>query len=95
MLKVLFARFPPPAADGGTPVEIDGLLPADHQNAGYYSFPGSLTTPPCTENIAWYVLKTPVQISADEIARFARYYPMNARPAQPLNDRDILGSVDR
>jgi carbonic anhydrase len=35
------------------------------------------------------------QISADQIARFAKYYPMNARPAQPLNDRDILGSVDR
>ncbi len=38
------------------------------------------------------MLKTPEQVSAEEIARFARSYPMNARPVQPLNDRDILGS---
>jgi len=69
-----------------------GLLPP---NKDYYTFKGSLTTPPCTEDVAWYVLKTPVGISADQIARFARYYPMNARPTQPLNDRDILGSVSR
>jgi carbonic anhydrase len=66
-----------------------GLLP---QNKDYYTFKGSLTIPPCTEDVAWYVLKTPVQISAEEIGRFAKYYPMNARPVQPLNDRDILGS---
>jgi carbonic anhydrase len=66
-----------------------GLLP---QNKDYYTFKGSLTTPPCSENVAWYVLKTPTQISAEEVARFAKYYQMNARPVQPLNDRDVLGS---
>jgi len=65
------------------------LLPSDK---GYYSFPGSLTTPPCTENVAWFVLKTPVQVSAEEIARFAKLYPMNARPVQPLNERDLVGT---
>jgi len=73
-------------------VSAVGLLP---QNKDYYTFKGSLTAPPCTENVTWYVLKTPVQISAEEIARFARYYPTNARPVQPVNDRDILGSVGR
>ena len=63
-----------------------GLLPP---NKGYYTFAGSLTTPPCSEDVTWYVLKTPVQVSADEIARFAKTYPMNARPIQPGNDRDI------
>jgi len=62
------------------------LLPA---NKGYYTFAGSLTTPPCSEDVTWFVLKTPVQVSADQIARFAKSYPMNARPVQPLNDRDI------
>jgi carbonic anhydrase len=69
-----------------------GLLPS---NKDYYAFKGSLTTPPCTEDVTYYVLKTPVTVSADQIARFARAYPMNARPTQPLNDRDILGSVSR
>lgn len=67
------------------------LLP---KTKGYYTFAGSLTTPPCTENVQWYVLKTPVQLSGEEIARFARIYPANARPAQPVNERDILGSLD-
>ena len=65
------------------------LLPKDK---GYYMYTGSLTAPPCTETVLWYVLKTPIQVSADQIARFARVYPMNARPTQPRNDRDIIGT---
>jgi carbonic anhydrase len=96
LIKTLWSNLPQ-AKDkenvaAGVQVNAVGLLP---QNKDYYTFKGSLTTPPCTEDVAWYVLKTPVQISAEEIARFARFYPMNARPVQPLNDRDILGSVDR
>jgi carbonic anhydrase len=66
-----------------------GLLP---QKKDYYTFAGSLTTPPCSENVTWFVLKSPTQVSADQIARFARAYPMNARPIQPLNSRDIQGT---
>ena len=62
------------------------LLP---DNKGYYLYAGSLTTPPCSEDVTWFVMKAPVQVSADQIARFAKLYPMNARPVQPLNDRDI------
>ena len=67
-------------------INASDMLPKDK---GYYTFSGSLTTPPCSENVTWFVLKTPVTIAADEIARFAKYYPMNARPVQPLNGRDI------
>lgn len=72
-------------------VKIDAvdLLPVDK---GYYTYAGSLTTPPCSEGVTWYVLKSPVQMSADQIARFGRIYPMNARPIQPFHDRDILGT---
>jgi carbonic anhydrase len=38
------------------------------------------------------VLKNPTQVSPDQIARFAKVYPMNARPIQPLNSRDIQGT---
>jgi carbonic anhydrase len=63
------------------------LLP---QSLGYYSFPGSLTTPPCSEGVSWYVLKTPVEIAPAELQWFAKLYPSNARPLQPLHGRTIL-----
>lgn len=62
------------------------LLPENH---AYYTFAGSLTTPPCTEGVTWFVLREPSSVSAAEIARFAAIYPMNARPVQPLNGREV------
>ena len=73
----------------GVSVNASGLLP---QAKEYYSFAGSLSAPPCTENVAWYVLRTPVHLSTEQIARFTKAYPMNARPVQPVNGRDIVGS---
>ena len=96
LIKTLWANLPQTKDKendvSGVQINAYGLLP---QNKDYYTFKGSLTTPPCTEGVSWYVLKTPGQISADQIARFGRIYPMNARPVQPLNDRDILGPVSR
>jgi carbonic anhydrase len=93
VLKSILANLP---ATKGKENAVDtvfinafNLLP---KTKGYYTFAGSLTTPPCTEGVTWYVLKTPVEISADQIARFGRVYPMNARPVQPRNDRDMLGT---
>ncbi|PHV13426.1 carbonate dehydratase [Chitinimonas sp. BJB300] len=65
------------------------LLP---DNLTFYTFKGSLTTPPCSEEVRWLVLKTPVEISSAQIERFRQEYPMNARPLQPLNDREVLES---
>ena len=67
-------------------VDVATLLPADH---GYYTFQGSLTTPPCSEDVRWFVLKTPLKIAGSEITAFGKIYPMNARPSQPLNGRTL------
>jgi carbonic anhydrase len=69
-------------------VEINpvGLLP---RNLGYYMYMGSITAPPCTEGVTWYVLKAPVNISAEEIEEFAKLYPHDVRPLQPLNGRVV------
>lgn len=70
----------------GVAIDIGALLP---ENRGYYTFAGSLTTPPCSEGVTWYVMKTPVQVAAADIARFGHVYRMNARPVQPLNGRVV------
>jgi carbonic anhydrase len=72
-------------------VQIDAaeLLPSDR---GYYTFTGSLTTPPCTENVTWFVLKNPEQISKSQVEGFGKLYARNARPVQPLNQREVLAS---
>jgi carbonic anhydrase len=60
------------------------LLP---EKRAYYTYMGSLTTPPCTEDVLWMVFKQPVQVSTQQIAVFGRLYPNNARPVQPNNGR--------
>jgi carbonic anhydrase len=69
-------------------VEVNpaGLLPHD---VAYYTYIGSLTAPPCTEGVTWFVLKTPVDISEEQINAFATLYPHDVRPIQPLNGRVV------
>jgi len=66
------------------------LLPA---SLGYYTLQGSLTTPPCSEGVAWQILMTPIEMSKAQISAFQKLYKMNARPVQPLNGR-IVQVVD-
>lgn len=70
-------------------IDVTGLLPQDR---AYYTFTGSLTTPPCTENVTWFVLKTPVRISQRQADSFGKIYPRDARPSQPLYGREVLKS---
>ncbi|MEM8810070.1 MAG: carbonic anhydrase family protein [Cyanobacteria bacterium P01_G01_bin.38] len=62
------------------------LLPG---GVSYYSYAGSLTTPPCSEAVWWNILVEPIQVSEEQIAAFERLYPVNARPVQPTNGRII------
>jgi len=73
----------------GVDVDPAGLLP---YNTAYYTYRGSLTAPPCTEGVTWFVLKTPLDISAEQINAFARLYPHDVRPLQPLNGRLVQES---
>jgi carbonic anhydrase len=68
-------------------INLKALLPSDLR---YYTYPGSLTTPPCTENVTWVVLKQRVTVSGAEIQRFEKLYRHNARPTKPLFDRIVL-----
>lgn len=70
----------------GVSVNPADLLPA---KLGYYHFMGSLTTPPCSEGVSWYVLTTPVELSRTQLAEFRTLYQHNARPVQALNGREV------
>ena len=83
-----------PKTDTTEPLIVDGaffspqtLLPAD---LSYYTYTGSLTTPPCSENVDWYVLKSYVELGKDQLEAFKKLLGNNARTAQPLNTRKIL-----
>lgn len=67
-------------------IDLNQLLPADRR---YYTYMGSLTTPPCSEGVLWLVMQQPVTISKEQIAIFSRLYPMNARPVQQASGRLI------
>jgi carbonic anhydrase len=73
----------------GVEVNPANLMPHD---TGYYTYMGSQTAPPCTEAVTWFVLKSPVDISPEEINAFAKLYPHDVRPPQPLNGRIVKES---
>jgi len=79
-----------PQEVAGVSIDIGKLLPTAQ---GYYNFAGSLTTPPCSEEVNWFVLKTPVEMSDAQLKRFAQAYKHNARPVQPLNGRTVQESM--
>jgi len=91
LVETLWKNLPPQKEKENAPeavqVNAADLLPS--KTGAYYTFTGSLTTPPCSEGVTWFVLKSPTSISKNEVAQFAKLYPMNARPAQPLNGREI------
>ncbi len=68
-------------------VDASKLLPNDKKR--YFSFSGSLTTPPCTEGVRWFVMKNPITLSESQFKRFADIYSYNARPVQPIYKRVI------
>lgn len=74
------------AQDTGESVSLAALLPSE---ALFYRYDGSLTTPPCSPNILWSVMQTPIEMSAEQIAAFTRIISGNNRPLQDLNARGL------
>lgn len=71
-------------------VDLAALLPTAPEA---YQYQGSLTTPPCSEPVTWIVLSEPGVASIDQLNTLAHAHGHNARPTQPLNDRQVGGAV--
>lgn len=71
-----------------SPIDANMLLPQDH---AYYRFNGSLTTPPCSEGVNWFVIKSFDTASKEQIEKFVHVmHHDNNRPVQPINARVII-----
>lgn len=70
-------------------IDMNDMLPIRRD---YFTFMGSLTTPPCSEGVLWMVMKEPIQAAPAQLAFFSRLYPMNARPVQSASGRVIKES---
>ena len=90
-IKTLWANLPKEEgveyAPDGVNFNPGNLLPREFD---FYSYEGSLTTPPCTEGVRFFILKTTVNIAKEQVQAFP--FKMNARPVQPLNGRELLSN---
>jgi carbonic anhydrase len=89
VLAALWQNLPQTAgttAKSTETVNPGGLIPADR---GYWTYMGSLTVPPCTEGVRWFVFEQELSLSRDQLRRFAAMYKVNSRPLQDLHGRRI------
>jgi carbonic anhydrase len=92
VIQTVWNNLPLEKGDTSVPsivLDPNDLLP---QKREYYTYMGSLTTPPCTEGVLWMVMKEPLQASPAQMALFSRLYPFNARPVQASSGRMIKES---
>ena len=68
-------------------IDIDELLPVDDK---YYRYSGSLTTPPCWEDVRWFVMVEPIELSEEQVAKSNYGLVANNRPIQPLHERQVV-----
>ena len=91
VLKSVFSNLP--AEESSVPLpekfDIGSMLP---HALSYYKYAGSLTTPPCSEGVTFYILSTPLEISRAQLNAFQKRFHRNARPIKPVNGRMIVYS---
>jgi carbonic anhydrase len=92
VLAALWPHLPTKAGDTEKVTEVvnpGGLLPPDR---GYWTYTGSLTIPPCTEDVRWFVFEQEVTLSRDQLQAFAALFKVNSRPLQDAHGRRIEAS---
>lgn len=90
-LKRIWSKMPHKESSAGCGLPaamIKDILP---KNKAYYRFDGSLTTPPCSEGVRWFVMQDYSHVSAAQVKEFAKLiHGHDNRPVQPMNARKVL-----
>ena len=91
--KLISAGLPPLTTSA--PVTINGLVldEAFTDTSRYYTYAGSLTTPPCSENVKWIVLKQWAELSPEQFEAFRTILGNDFRPIQPRNHRVVRATL--
>ena len=88
LLDQLDSFRPPNLPLNTEPVDYNEIISSRTE---YFTYSGSLTTPPCSEGVLWIVLKEPITASGDQISRFFDTFGFSTnRPIQPHNARTVL-----
>lgn len=86
-LRPIWASMPDSKGTNSYPttmVDPNDFLPAGR---AYSHYIGSLTTPPCSEGVKWYVLRQRVTMSQRQVEEFRKIISANARPVQAMHNR--------
>jgi carbonic anhydrase len=73
----------------GSPVDLkEGLKTS--MGSGFAGYEGTLTSPPCTKDVLWFIAEDPMEASATQIGNLERRFPKgNNRPLYPIGSRMI------
>jgi len=88
-----FREVPRPGCEEQLSMAVDLACFEEQLEGPWWSYDGSLTTPPCTEGVKWQVMRKRATLSLAQLLIFKSRFRRNggnARPPQPLNGREVL-----
>lgn len=95
LAKLIEAGLPQQTSSAATTVNDLNLGEAFTDTEHYFTYPGSLTTPNCSENVQWFVLKEWAEISAAQAETFRHVLGNDFRPLQARNGRVVRATAGR
>jgi carbonic anhydrase len=87
--RLLDAGLPPKTDSPAVPISALNIEQAFTDLTSYYTYAGSLTTPPCSETVTWTVLKEWAELSPEQYEAFRKILGNDFRPIQKTAGRTV------